>query len=146
MFHPVAKQRKLELMNEHGIDVDRFTILHVGHINRKRNIQILKELQRDSSQVIVVGSTSTDQDKDLADELRIAGVKVITSCVENIEEIYQLSDCYIFPVTSNTASIEVPLSVLETMACNLPVVTTRYGGWVPTMFNSEDNGLFFSIN
>jgi len=142
MFHPVAKQRKLELMNKHGIDVDRFTILHVGHINRKRNIHILKELQRDSSQVIVVGSTSTEQDKDLADELRIAGMKVIRSYVENIEEIYQLSDCYIFPVTSNTASIEVPLSVLEAMACNLPVVTTRYGG-LPTMFNGEDNGLFF---
>lgn len=141
-FHPVVKQRKLELMNKHGIEVDRFTILHVGHINRKRNIHILKELQRDSSQVIVVGSTSTEQDKDLADQLRIAGVKVITSYVENIEEIYQLSDCYIFPVTSNTASIEVPLSVLEAMACNLPVATTRYGGLSP-MFNDEHNGLFF---
>ena len=45
-------------------------------------------------------------------------------------------------MTSETASIEVPLSVLEAMACNLPVITTRYAG-LSTMFNSEGDGLFF---
>jgi len=141
-FHPVAKERKLGLRSKYGINVDKFTILHVGHINRNRNIQILKELQRNSNQMLVVGSTSTKQDKHLVEELGMTGVKVITDYLENVEEIYQLSDCYVFPVVSETASIEVPLSVLEAMACNLPVVTTRYGG-LPTMFNSEDNGLFF---
>jgi len=144
-FHPVAKERKLGLRSKYGINADKFAILHVGHINRNRNIQILKELQRNSNQILVVGSTSTEQDKDLVDELRIAGVKVITDYLENIEEIYQFSDCYVFPVTSETASIEVPLSVLEAMACNLPVVTTRYGG-LPIMFNSEGNEFSFVDN
>jgi len=141
-FHPITKERRLELRSKYGVDADKFAILHVGHINRNRNIQILKELQRNSNQMLVVGSTSTEQDKDLIEELRTIGVKVITDYLKNIEEIYQLSDCYVFPVVSETASIEIPLSVLEAMACNLFVVTTRYGG-LPTMFNSEGNGLFF---
>ncbi|MBA7685613.1 D-inositol-3-phosphate glycosyltransferase [subsurface metagenome] len=141
-FRPVAKERKLGLRSKYGINADKFTILHVGHINRNRNIQILKELQSNSNQMLVVGSTSTGQDKHLVEELEMTGIKVITDYLENVEEIYQLSDCYVFPVVSERASIEVPLSVLEAMACNLPVVATRYGG-LPIMFNSEDNGLFF---
>jgi len=139
-FHPITEERKLGLWSKYGVDADKFAILHVGH--RNRNIQILKELQRDNNKVLVVGSTSTEQDEDLVDELRIAGVRVVTTYLQNIDEIYQLSDCYVFPVTSETASIEVPLSVLEAMACNLPVVTTRYGG-LSTMFNGEGNELFF---
>ena len=38
-------------------------------------------------------------------------------------------------------SIEVPLSVLEAMSCNLPVVTTKYGA-LPQMF-TEEGGLHF---
>jgi len=141
-FRPVAKERKLGLRSKYGINADKFTILHVGHINRNRNIQILKELQSNSNQMLVVGSTSTGQDKHSVKELEMTGIKVITDYLENVEEIYQLSDCYVFPVTSETASIEVALSVLEAMACNLPVVTTRYGG-LTTLFNSEGRGLLF---
>ena len=142
IFHPITKERKLGLRSKYGINADKFTILHVGHINRNRNIQVLKELQTNSNQTLVVGSTSTEQNKHLVKELEMTGIKVITDYLENVQETYQLSDCYVFPVVSKTASIEVPLSVLEAMACNLPVVTTRYGG-LPTMFNSGDNGLFF---
>ncbi|GAI44738.1 unnamed protein product, partial [marine sediment metagenome] len=86
-FHPITKERKLGLRSKYGIDADKFATLHVGHMNRNRNIQILKKLQGDNNQMLVVGSTATEQDKDLLDELRIAGVKVITGYLENIEEI-----------------------------------------------------------
>jgi glycosyltransferase involved in cell wall biosynthesis len=38
-----------------------------------------------------------------------------------------LADCYVFPVQPGD-SISMPLSVLEAMACNLPVVTTCFKG------------------
>jgi len=141
-FCPTTEQRKLELRDKYGVDADKFVILHVGHINRKRNIQVLRELQGNSNEILIVASTCTNQEKSLVREFEMAGIKVITDYLENIEEIYQLSDCYVFPVASETGSIEVPLSVLEAMACNLPVVTTRYGG-LSAMFSSEDDGLFF---
>ena len=87
-FHPVVEQRKLELRRKYGINAHSFTILHVGHINRNRGIQILRKLQRNNTQMLVVGSTSTKQDKHLVEELGMTGVKVITDYLENVEEIY----------------------------------------------------------
>ena len=55
-----------------------------------------------------------------------------------------MSDCYVFPTVHKKACIETPLSVLEAMACNLPIVSTRFGA-LPTIFN-EGSGLFFTEN
>jgi len=57
--------------------------------------------------------------------------------IKKIEEIYQLSDCYIFPITFEGGGISILLSVLEAMACNLPVVTTKFGG-LPAIFKGGD--------
>ena len=67
-----------------------------------------------------------------------AGVKVIDSFVPCIEELYRLSDVYVFPVIEQDGAIEMPLSVIEAMACNLPVLTTRFG--CLSMHFSEDPG------
>ena len=50
------------------------------------------------------------------------------SYIPEVEDIYRLSDLYLFLAESDTAAIEVPLSVLEAMACNLPVICTPFGG------------------
>ena len=61
----------------------------------------------------------------------------------NIEEVYALSDCYVFPTPpmNKINSIEIPLSVLEAMACNLSVITTKFGA-LPKVFE-EGDGLIF---
>jgi glycosyltransferase involved in cell wall biosynthesis len=45
-----------------------------------------------------------------------------------------MADCYVFPVHSVGDAIEMPLSVLEALACGVPVVSTRFGSlddWLP---------------
>ena len=64
---------------------------------------------------------------ELVKELQGAGCLVWIKHFDRIEEIYHISDCYVFPTLEPKACIETPLSVLEAMACNLPVVTTRFG-------------------
>jgi glycosyltransferase involved in cell wall biosynthesis len=78
---------------------------------------------------VVVGSTSTPNgvDDDVAAALRAGGTHVIDRYIERIAELYQLADCYLFPVHATGGAIEAPLSVLEALACDLPVVTTRFG-------------------
>lgn len=44
----------------------------------------------------------------------------------------------------NTSAIEIPLTVLEAMACNLPVITDRFGG-LPDLFQPGD-GFYFTSN
>jgi len=135
-FRPGPVGRRLELRRLYGLKPEDYVLLHVGHLNRGRNIQALCDLQRvPGNQVLVVGSTSTPQDSLLVQELRDAGLRVISDYVSDIVEIYQLADCYLFPVVEESRCIDVPLSVLEAMACDLPVVTTRYGG-LPLLFSA----------
>ena len=60
-------------------------------------------------------------------QLQKEGIIVYDHFIESIEEIYQLSDTYVFPVVDENASIGMPLSILEARACGIPVVSTDYG-------------------
>ena len=46
---------------------------------------------------------------------------------DRIERVYQLCDAYLFPVMSSLDAMEMPLSVLEAAACDLPIIATRFG-------------------
>lgn len=141
-FHPVSDAKKFELREQYGVSTEKFVVLHVGSIRKWRNVEVLKEIQSDPNvQVVLVGRTSTKFEQDVAFKLERKGCKIINNYIPKIEEIYALSDCYVFPTTDPVGSIDIPLSVLEAMATNLPVVSTRFGG-LPTIFK-EGDGLFF---
>jgi len=128
-FRPVDTITRNALRADYGIAPSTRLIVHVGHLKRGRNVQALIPLHDPPDQrVLVVGSTSTEQDEALAAELRDRGIQVITGFVPQIASIYQMADAYVFPVVAEDSAIDVPLSVLEAMACALPVVATRYGG------------------
>jgi glycosyltransferase involved in cell wall biosynthesis len=146
-FAPVDDARRRALRRQYGIDDDAHVILHVGHLNLNRNVQILGALARlEGARVLLAGSSSTRQDPALIADLQSAGVEVFTGYHPHIEELYQLADLYVFPSSpatspDETPAIEAPLSVLEAMACDLPVATTRFGG-LPAMFEAG-GGVFF---
>lgn len=145
-FTPVDIKTKEQLRKKYYFPDNKYLVLHVGHINRNRNMQFMGEIQnRGDTQAVVVGSTSYPEDKDLVKELQEKGVIVLTQYIEKIEEIYQCADYYIFPVFSDGACIEIPLSVLEAMACNLPVITTEFGG-LPDFIPEQDGFMYAKSN
>jgi len=75
--------------------------------------------------------------------LKKYGFRIIDEYVPNIEEIYNLADCYVFPTFKRHNCIDMPLSVMEAMACNIPVISTKFGG-LPKIFK-EGNGLILQI-
>lgn len=127
-FIPVPEDKVIELKSKYGFDPDRKLVLHVGHLNRGRNVQQLTKLT-DSYQVLLVSSTQTknEQDAVLKQELLSSGVKIIDTYIPNIEQIYQMADVYFFPVVEQGRCIDVPLSCMEAAACNKPIVTTDFG-------------------
>ena len=142
-FVPVDDTRKRDLRKKYEVDEHVFVVLHVGHISRGRNVEALELVARlQGVMVIVVGSTSTPQDDDLARQLVRNGVRLIRDFVPRIEEMYQLADAYVFPVISEEAAIGVPLSVLEAMSCGIPVITRRFGGLL-WMFREGDGFVYF---
>jgi glycosyltransferase involved in cell wall biosynthesis len=141
IFHPVSSQEKGQLRLKHCYqDTDKI-VLHVGHGNRGRNVTTLSWLVKLGYKVVLITSTTTAVDRPLIAELRQSGVTVITDFIENIQHFYQMADCYLFPVFLSTSAIDTPLSVLEAMACNIPIVTTRFGA-LPGLFQSG-NGFNF---
>lgn len=141
-FVPIAeKTKKRALRWKYGIIENKFVILHVGHIKKERNLLILENLQKEDTHVIVIGSTSTKIESCVYNRLKNKGVTILTKYFPQIEEMYQLSDCYVFPTKNKLNAIETPLSVLEAMSCNLPVITTKFGA-LPEMFK-EGEGIFF---
>ena len=151
-FNPKLKEKKSELRDKYGVDKDKFVLLHVGSIKRGRNVLLLKELQgRNNNQVVIVSPVSIGVHQEVLHQLEEAGCIIWRKYFENVEDIYALSDCYVFPVLPPQRgimgetvpdSIEMPLSVLEAMACNLQVITTKFGA-LPRIFE-EGNGLFFA--
>ena len=138
-FAPVSDGAKRALRAKYGITEDSYVVLHVGHFSANRNLQVLSEVQGDSNQVIVVASTHHGNDPNIRNELATSGCKIWQRYCDHIEEVYALSNCYVYPVIYGIFS---PLSVLEAMSCNLPVITTRHE-WLTSMLN-EGQGLRFA--
>lgn len=141
-FSPVDGRTRLTLREKHGIATDKFVILHVGPITKRRNLLGLIELQKNPDNlVLVVCSEASRVDGNIYKRLENAGCIVLRRYFKHVEELYQLADCYVFLGKHESGCIEVPLSVLEAMSCNIPVVTTRFGA-LPRLMK-EGDGLFF---
>jgi len=128
-FCPVSLAEKAQLRAQYGLPADRPVVLHAGHLNRSRGVLDLAAIA-DLACPVLAASTSTPQEAALAVELAAAGVRLFTGYVPRIEELYQAADAYLFPVPRDPlapSSIDLPLSVLEAAACDLPVITTRFG-------------------
>ena len=141
-FHPVREEEKRQLRGKYGIQKDKRVVLHVGHLKEGRNVDKLATIDL-KYHVIVVVSSVTESEKDANIRVLLknrANTTLIEDYIPNIEEIYQMSDVYVFPVEKELNCIDVPLSVLEAAACNIPIVATRYGEL--KVFEGKDGFLF----
>jgi len=142
-FRPIAPGLRTALRREYGLPENAFVVLHVGHFRRERNVMFLGRLKRElRCEVVMVGSTSTDAQSEVEAALRVMGVRVIDQYVERVQDLYAVADCYVFPVHVMHGAIEMPLSVLEAMACGVPVVSTHFGSL--TEWLDEGPGLTYA--
>lgn len=126
LFKPVDTETKVRLREKYGIPGEKYVVLHVGHVKESRNLQALlryRDWGGDIQPVVKAGEVEPVW----RDHLRQAGIIVIDEYTDDIHEVYQAADLYFFPVSIRTGALEFPLSVIEACACNLPVLTTRFG-------------------
>lgn len=141
-FRPFDDENKNKLKKKYGVPNTKFIILHLASLKRERNLEIFKLLQEnDANQVIIIGRENEKYDEELVKELRESNCEVWIKHFPQVEEIYNIADCYIFPTLDNKACIESPLSILEAMACNLPIITTNFGS-IPEIFDKSDEIIF----
>ncbi len=129
-FKQTNSSLKMKLRDKYGFKSDEKIILHVGHIKKTRNLEVLKYMIPFGYTILIIASTTTIADSDFQEYLEEIGFYIIREFIPNIQEFYQLADIYIFPVSSFDNAIEFPLSILEAISCNIPVLSTRFGGLV----------------
>lgn len=126
-FVPVSRETQLQLRRKYGIAEDKWVVMHAGPVQVGRNLRVFNRLQAEAGiQVLIIGSLSVPADRKIYHSLVKGGCLVWHRYLENMAEIYALADCYVFPTLNRDNSIEMPLSVMEAMACNLPVLSTRF--------------------
>ena len=62
------------------------------------------------------------EDENVVHALDEANVKIHKGYLENVEEVYQMADAYLFPTRSTEFVISIPLSVMEALSCGVPVI------------------------
>ena len=148
IFKPITDLNfKVELRKKYNLPTDSFILSHMGHLNEGRNLKTLIPLQKAGAQIVIVASSSTPEDAkghiSLKKELLDSGIIILDGYIEHIEEVYHLSDSYIFPVVKKNSSIGMPLSILEARACAIPVITTNYGS-VKSYMKDDYDAIFYA--
>lgn len=109
----------------------RPVLLHVGHLKRNRGLDVLAEVKRclgEQIEVVVQGGPALPTDAAVVKDLEASGVKVRRDFEPELARLYRAADLYVFPVHESSAgAIELPLGVLEAVACQTPVLTTDFG-------------------
>jgi len=136
-FKPVQPSVREKWRSAMHIEPKESVALHVGGVRKRRNVQVLQQLAASGMKVILIGRMSAPTNWQLSHRLSKKGVRIIHAYQPNLERYYAIADVYVFPVHRRIASIDVPLSVLEALACDTPVVTTPFGG-LPLLFPPSD--------
>ncbi|MFC1756398.1 glycosyltransferase family 4 protein [Patescibacteria group bacterium] len=128
-------QKNLKLMSEWKITPDDFIISYPGEYTRlgatndivKSIPKIFKAIQ--NSKFIFACRIKSEQDAQKKDEiLHIFKSKgllnriIFTDIFLDMPKLYNMSDVVIFPVRNMKGKFDVPLAVIEAMACEKPVV------------------------
>jgi len=122
---PKKSYNREKLREKYGFKPDDFIALHVGHLEKNRGLDVLLDLAKLMHDakikiLIVLSSKRTKVKINLERE----NVKVVDKYVEDIYEVYTMSDVYVFPIKQKSSAIDTPVSILEAKEINLPIITS----------------------
>ena len=144
---------KQSLREKYGLPVNDFIVLTIIPVRRSSDTAHVIDIAaaymgRINVQVVVVVNVATQPIQSIIEPIVNCGCRIYTSFISNIEEFYMLSDCFIFTTPADIGyrqyRMEFPLSILEAMSCNLPIITTRFGAIYENLNGIE--GIYFADN
>lgn len=146
------------------IDISRFTpkdseksknpkLLYLGNLSRAKGIitliKALKIINPDypNMKLFLCLDIPVEEyyrrDLDIKNQIKEMGLEeniIPLGIVENLPDVMSQSDMFIAPFQNTQEPADYPLSILEAMACGLPVVSTNVGG-IPEIVKDNEYGL-----
>lgn len=136
-FIPASTEVRTELRDRLGLSPDLTVVLHAGHLSHSRNLEALRVLTTlPAVRVVVLVSSATSADVAVRTSLVESGISLIEGFVPDVQDVFRAADAYVFPTVDSGGCIGVPLSVLEALACGVPVATTTFGT-LPSLLRSN---------
>jgi glycosyltransferase involved in cell wall biosynthesis len=148
IFRPVSPEDKRQLRQTLGIPLQATTIIFTGRLVSYKGLPLLlrvwRELRRKHPQVylLLVGSGGLGLENCEAELKQYVAAHsledsvVFTGDVDPVHHYLQASDIFVFPTENEAFGI----SLIEAMACGLPVISTRAGG-IRDILQHRRNGL-----
>ena len=147
-FIPVAREQKLLLREKLNLPRDRFIAIYTGRLVSYKGLPLLLRVwnellnKHQNALLVLVGTGGLDIhdcERELHEYVKSHQLEnhvLFTGVVQNVPQYLQASDIFVFP-TENEA---FGSSVVEAMACALPVITTTVGALKCIITNGE-NGI-----
>ena len=148
LFSPVNPAIKATLRQKLLLPADRTIVTYTGRLVSYKGLPLLfrvwEQVQREHPEalLLVVGSGGVDMyncEAELKQFVQVHGLQEtvrFTGDVHNVHEYLQVSDIFVFPTEKEAFGI----SLVEAMACGLPVVATPTGG-IKDILVDQQNGL-----
>ena len=120
-------QRQMQLRQKLGLPPDAFVIGHVGRFNTVKNHTFLVDIfakikqQKTDAILILVGDGELRQKTEAkAAELGLAASVIFTGIREDVPDLMQAMDCFVFPSLYEG----LPVTLIEAQAAGLPCVVS----------------------
>ncbi len=148
LFQPVPPKTKSKLREALGLPQDKRLVIFTGRLVSYKGLPLLLQVwgriarENPETALVLVGGGSMDiynaeeQLKDYVAANHLENKVIFCGEVQNVHQYLQASDIFVFPTQKEAFGI----SVIEAMACGLPVVATPVGGLMDILVH-ERNGL-----
>ena len=136
LFQPISEDGKASLRNKLDLPLNHIIVTYTGRLVSYKGLPLLVQVwqqfsqQVDNVQLLLVGEGGLDI-HNCESELRayvdthgLQNSVKFTGPVQTVHEYLQVSDIFVFPTESEAFGI----SLIEAMACGLPVIASNVGG------------------
>ncbi|MGI6745547.1 MAG: glycosyltransferase [Acutalibacteraceae bacterium] len=142
-FSPVSEKTAEGLRKKYGFLPDKPLVIHVGHCSEGRGLEDFSVINKEEYSTLIIASGMFES-QHVISYLKKAGVNIRTGYLSEINEIYQMADCYLFPTRSSEYVISIPLSAMEALSCGVPVVAYDCFGGIKEIQVKENAVIYVS--
>jgi glycosyltransferase involved in cell wall biosynthesis len=147
-FLPATHERKMALRRKLGLSPEATIVIYTGRLVSYKGLPLLLCVWRDICQkhkdvfLLLVGTgglgiqNCEDELKSYTRENNLEQKVLFTGSVQNVPDYLQAADIFAFPTEEDA----FPSSLIEAMACALPVVTTPVGA-IKSIVKDGQNGM-----